>query len=804
MPAGAQDNMQNLNVISKNFYKKAFVMVSVILFLGIMILIFAVNQEFIDNFKLYYLKVYKEVFEYKFKNTETKFKNEFALILGIIEENPSINKEINLNNKAQSIPVLLYHGIIDKPDGFNTLLDDFKEQMFALKKDGWQTISIEDFYKFIRGEKELPDKSFLLTFDDGRKDSYYPVDPILKALNYRATIFIITGHSLTDRIGNYYLSKNELKRMIKSGRWDIQAHTKEGHDFYKIDTSDGKGHFYSNRLWLEDEQRIETDEEFKKRITEDFIGAKNDIKENLGIDSLSFAYPFGDFGQKSVNFPQAESVILNTIKEIYSISFYQGWPGKAFNFNYSDKNLFLVNRITVKSEWKTNDLLKVLENGRNKNLPYIDDLKNNNGWVKTWGELSLNLDNNFINLSSNASTTGSSVFLDGSYLWKNYIFKTKIDWVRGKNVSLMARFKDNFNYVSCSFDDKKIKIEQNLNGKKRIIAEKELPFEIPKENLELWVVVNNDKVECFINGDLAIYSYYLSPVLSNGGIGFKTWDPEINNSKMIVKEVDVQKIKNGENMAFMAIPEKYVETEKLVKKELDEKEEEKAIEIVVLKDNQKERDSEKEAINIVLAPKIEPEIPKKEEIQEPNSAPFPIFLPYNIKNFDDTLSWKSLWGGFAIKDNLLHIISTASTTSGFTIFENSYEWTDYLFKTKADLVKGTSFSLVARYKDPKNYVFCSFSDYGKSVSIYQVLNGETKTLGRSGVLPVSYFTPWLNLDFSIKVNGDNIECLIDGKWVLKNKIETMPKSGGIGFKIWGDKSYNNEAIIKEINVEKIY
>lgn len=771
--------------------KKIVVMSVILLAQAALLWGFYYNEDSIFNFRMVYLKqIYLPSYAYSFNNVKSGALNNLANVSAIFGKNKfgEIFSVSNQQNElmAKSIPVLLYHGVIENPDGESILLEDFKNQMFALKRVGWQTVSIDDFYQFIKGEKELLDKSFLLTFDDGRKDSYYPVDPILKTLDYKATIFIITGHSLTDRNGNYYLSKNELKRMIKSGRWDIQPHTRDGHNFYKIDGSGGKGHFFSNKLWLENEQRIETEEEFKKRIKEDFIGAKNDIKENLGIDSLSFAFPFGDFGQNTINFPESERIILDAVKSIYPLSFYQVWPGRGFSFNYPQGDEFLIKRIDVKPDWSSESLITLLDAGREKPLPYFENLEKYSGWIKTWG--SLTLDDNSMILSATDSNNGGAVFLDGSRLWKNYIFKAKIDWVRGKNVSLMARYKEDSNYVSCSFNDKKVKIEQNLNGKKRVMAEKELPFEISKENLELGVAVNNDKLDCLINGDLAIHSYYLSPVLSNGGIGFKIWDKKLNNSKIVVKEVKVEEIKNGENLVFTAISEKYVETEKTVKKELDKKEE----------------NSKKEAINIVLAPKIDFKIPKIEEIKNLTATPTLILLPYNVKNFDNTLSWKSLWGGYAIKDNLLHIVSTASTTSGFTILENSGEWTDYLFSAKADLVKGTSLSLVARYKDGKNYVFCSFSNYGKSVSIYQVLNGETKTLGRSGVLPVSFFTPWLNLNFGVKVNGDNIECLINGSWVLRNKIETMPKFGGIGFKIWGDKSYNNEVIIKEINAEKNY
>src|SRR5688572_19967034 len=79
----------------------------------------------------------------------------------------------------KGIPVLLYHGIVRKPDRFNMTMEVFKDQMFALKRAGYRTVTLHDFQSFMRGEMELPAKSFLLTFDDGRADSYEGAEPIL-------------------------------------------------------------------------------------------------------------------------------------------------------------------------------------------------------------------------------------------------------------------------------------------------------------------------------------------------------------------------------------------------------------------------------------------------------------------------------------------------------------------------------------------------------------------------------------------------------------------------------------------------
>lgn len=457
-------------------------------------------------------------------------------------KNISINNTYDQNyvKKAKSIPVLLYHGIIDKPDGANILLENFKDQMFALKKEGWQTISIEDFYKFVKEEKELPDKSFLLTFDDGRKDSYYPVDPILKALDYNAVMFVITKYSMEDKSGNYYLSKKELKQMIKSGRWEIEAHTREGHNIYKISSDGEEGHFYSNKLWIDNENRFETTEEFTDRIREDFISTKDDIERELGFKVISFAFPFGDYGKGSVNFSESVKIIPNLIREIYPISFYQMWPDNGFSFNYSDSSQILFKRIDVKQYWNTDNLLKLLEINTEKRLPYFDNFEKYNGWINNWGKLLFN--NNSIVMISNILEKGNSIFLSGSYLWEDYVFKSNIELIKGQNFSLLARYKDGDNYVSCGFYPEFVKIERVSNKEKTLISEKKGNFIITDKKIDAGIRVIGNTIDCYINDEIVLSSYDINDIPEHGGIGFGIWDSKANNSEMIVKNVSVEEI----------------------------------------------------------------------------------------------------------------------------------------------------------------------------------------------------------------------------------------------------------------------
>ena len=330
--------------------------------------------------------------------------------------------------------------------------------------------------------------------------------------------------------------------MAKSGRWEIEAHTQEGHDIYKISQNGQRGHYYTNKLWLDDKNRFETTEEFTDRIGSDFASAKNDVERGLGVKVTSFAFPFGDFGQDSVNFPEARPIILDSAKSIYSMAFYQVWPGKGLSFNYPSENQFLIKRIDVKPDWTADNLLKMLDAGREKDLPFADAFSDYGGWIKTWGELSF-ADDSMI-LSSRDSTTGGSAFLDGTHLWQNYVLRSKVDLVKGQTFSILARYADSKNYVSCSFSPTYIKIERTVDGLSRTLVKRKGNFEFIGKEREFGIAVYDDAVNCYVDDKIAVKLYGgLHENLGQGGIGFKTWDSEMNNSGIIVKEISVEEIK---------------------------------------------------------------------------------------------------------------------------------------------------------------------------------------------------------------------------------------------------------------------
>jgi len=279
----------------------------------------------------------------------------------------SLNDNINITKEnAKFVPVLVYHGIWEEPYKDDVTLEKFENQMKSLKENGYQTISLEDFHAFMKNEKELPEKSFLLTFDDGIKSSYYNTDPILKALNYNAVMFIITKYSLSEGT-NYYLSLEELKKMLETGRWEIQAHAKDSHENIIINANGDRNHFLSNRMWLEDKKRLETKYEYQDRIRKEFVDTKKEIEDTLGVKVIAFAFPFNDFGTHSNNFENASYYIIEEVKDTYSFaSFYQYWLEDKTYLNFPDEKSFLMKRVKVENNWSGQKLVNMLKEESDK------------------------------------------------------------------------------------------------------------------------------------------------------------------------------------------------------------------------------------------------------------------------------------------------------------------------------------------------------------------------------------------------------------------------------------------------------
>ncbi|MFA6094894.1 MAG: polysaccharide deacetylase family protein [Candidatus Paceibacterota bacterium] len=447
---------------------------------------------------------------------------------------------------AESIPVIVYHGLPNIDDGseVNISANTFKDQMFALKKHGYTTVTTNELFSFLRGDIALPEKSVMISFDDGRVSSFDTADPILTAADFKAVMFAITRFPQdSEGRNNYYLSMNELKQMEKSSTWDIQSHSYDGHgSTYPLSPTEKSGHFFGFKQWLIDENRLETDGEFEARIQNDLQLAKNGLEKDINKQVTGFAVPYGDYGQNETNFSGTAESVLRIAKDYYNLFFFQNAPGHRFTQNYfldKDKgnDFFLVKRINANS-LSGAELIASLERSSPKPLPFTDTFTKDSGWIVTWGDVAIN--NNSLQISALPNESGATVILDGTRLWKSYSVTSTVNSPAKSGVYLWLRFQDDNNNIACNFSNGFIHIEQTVNGIKKVTqGSRDTAITIPAGDFKVQGSINDRTITCTLNNERTVTDNFADKSLTTGGIGFKTWSEVRSTAKLIIKDLSV-------------------------------------------------------------------------------------------------------------------------------------------------------------------------------------------------------------------------------------------------------------------------
>lgn len=455
---------------------------------------------------------------------------------------------VSTASSTEGVPVLTYHSILSgkndaAPDenvstfeGANVSLEHFKEQMFALKAAGWQTVSYEDFDAFMHGKKKLPAKSFLLTFDDGAKQSFYPVDPVLSALGYSAVAFILPAHSLGTH-STYYLNLDELELMRDSGHWDIESHGQNLHVSLPV-SADGstKDNALSNRVWIPSENRLETHDEYAARIEADLSTAKANLQNALGISVKGFAFPFGDYGQNASNDSQAQATVLAAAAQNYDLVFYQNWNKGNFNFNYPNPDAFLVKRIPVKPDWTGNDLLSVLNSSAPKSFPYAEVPDEKSGWQSDWGNMTLSAAG--MTLTAGTSTTGALAVLDGTYTWQNYEVEAPVEWHSGYVVVLFDLQSEALGRACVFADNGTVELQERTKDDILILRETKIKSVSPGTHT-IGAVSAGSTTACVFDGEYVIDATLPA---ASGGVGLEAWAPANGAAQALFKEVSARSV----------------------------------------------------------------------------------------------------------------------------------------------------------------------------------------------------------------------------------------------------------------------
>src|SRR5204862_3030896 len=204
---------------------------------------------------------------------------------------PTISKPV-VDQTAQTI-IYCYHRLVDKVRYPGTEITPavFEAQMKELKDRGITVISLQDLLAWKRGEKNIPPRCAVITFDDGWKSQYEVAWPIMKKFGYTFTMFIYTEGVAGASLGGGQAITWEMLVDMRDNGIDIEAHSathqdlREGHTITVMEPGNKRT------------KKKLTGAEYEQWVQNEVVGCKQLLEQRLGIKINCFAVPFGTYNE---------------------------------------------------------------------------------------------------------------------------------------------------------------------------------------------------------------------------------------------------------------------------------------------------------------------------------------------------------------------------------------------------------------------------------------------------------------------------------------------------------------------------
>ena len=173
---------------------------------------------------------------------------------------------------ANGVPILMYHYIRVNPDrrdklgyGLSVTPDLFRAHVEFLNERGYHAITMRDLTAMLDAKILPPEKSIVLTFDDGYRDAYTEAWPVLKQYGFSATLYVVTDFLEQGP----YLTRPQVRELHDSGI-EIASHSLSHLNLPTLST---------------------------QRITREIFDSRAILQEVIGAPVTNFCYPSGKYNE---------------------------------------------------------------------------------------------------------------------------------------------------------------------------------------------------------------------------------------------------------------------------------------------------------------------------------------------------------------------------------------------------------------------------------------------------------------------------------------------------------------------------
>jgi peptidoglycan/xylan/chitin deacetylase (PgdA/CDA1 family) len=190
---------------------------------------------------------------------------------------PMPTPDAQARTRSLRLPILMYHYVEPWPQnaseirkGLTVRPDDFRAQMTYLHDNGYAALSLYDLTEALALGKTLPEKSVVITFDDGYRSLMDYAFPTMREFGFTGTVFVIT--EFMDRGLTPYLTWDQARTLYAAG-WRIESHSKTHTTLAGRD---------------------------RDKLIFEILGSVQTIEANLGARPRFLCYPGGEYDALSI------------------------------------------------------------------------------------------------------------------------------------------------------------------------------------------------------------------------------------------------------------------------------------------------------------------------------------------------------------------------------------------------------------------------------------------------------------------------------------------------------------------------
>lgn len=179
--------------------------------------------------------------------------------------------------RKNNLFILCYHSFSEDDWFYSVNVENLKQQINILKKQGYDFITLDEVYDHIKGVKSINKPSVVITIDDGYSDVVSTLD-IFEKEYIKPALFLVSNVKGVNRIemdsDKKLLSAEELK-IIKNKGWEIGSHAATHTKLTNLP---------------------------EERLMSEIFEPKKVLESSLNQTIKYFAYPFGGYNDQVLKY----------------------------------------------------------------------------------------------------------------------------------------------------------------------------------------------------------------------------------------------------------------------------------------------------------------------------------------------------------------------------------------------------------------------------------------------------------------------------------------------------------------------